>query len=451
MNDMSHHDYATRVAADVAARYGAKVDPAVVQTLPMGHSSHPLPVWNGHALVYPDPEVAGWRKAIKTRAKRDLENPMIAARRKRVAALHAEGHCDRVISEMLDISLNKVRDDRYRLKLASHADPQAAAQITDKRNQIRAFAAMGYEPAAIAAEVGLTADHVRRVARGMGVQFSDTRKLALRDRTNNVRRLPDPNRIENPSRYDLAAARRAKLRALIDDLGRPLVHDDMRGFYAVLGVDTRCLRKDMIALGLPWPRANAYIARFAAPECQKAKADVRQVVAARDAKLDQLRGMDTASKTTAQIAAELGVSVRTARAYLRSLGLTSLSQAESGASVGQRERIRAARAKVEELGATGRYCLTELAAEVGMSRDTVSRYVDELGLKLPRKKANGWENRAKGMTARVMALREQLKAMRAANQSYRQMAAATGKSIATVQAHLYAMGLTVRSNDRVAA
>lgn len=124
-------DYAARVAADVAARYGVVVRPAVVQQVPAGVSGLPQPVWNGVYLVYPDPVKAqnSWRGRAKpvSEKRKGLADPVVHARRLRVAELHAQGLGDAEIAEAAGIEFRCVMADRRHLRLRANASRHAVA------------------------------------------------------------------------------------------------------------------------------------------------------------------------------------------------------------------------------------------------------------------------------------------------------------------------------------
>jgi DNA-binding NarL/FixJ family response regulator len=119
--------YAAAVAADVAARYGAKVNPAVVQVLPQGMVSAPTPIWcpKANQLVYPN-GAEFYRNTQRFGQTRKRPNLAIAKRRERVAELHAQGLTDGEVAEALAVSQQIAIADRQFLKLVRNADRKAA-------------------------------------------------------------------------------------------------------------------------------------------------------------------------------------------------------------------------------------------------------------------------------------------------------------------------------------
>ena len=432
---MMSADYAAQVAADVAARYGIArgVDPAVVKQLPRGASGQPLPVWNGSQLVYPEDARVSWRAQQQARARRDMEDPVLVARRARVVALHATGLCDAAIAEAMEISITLVRADRIRAKLSPHQDPAEAERQARIPNQIKALLAAGYAAAAIGEELGVSANHVRKIIRDKGFALVPAQRCVTRKLAAPVRKLA----VASVPHVTAAAARRGRLQLAFQALGRPVVRSDLDALRAEFGLTLKNLRADFRAINADWP----------AFERQVVKHNISQKEL-RAAKLAQLQAMDVASMTTTQIAEALGVSLRSTRAYLRGLGLRSVSVKFGGMSKAQAEAIAAQRARIAEMAATGQFDRHAIADAVGVSAEVVSRAVAELKIKLPRSKANLWRTRQRGMTARVKALREQLAALKRAGKTYVEMSAITGKSVATCCAHLGDMKLTRGQRQR---
>lgn len=432
---MTDQSYAAAVAADVAARYGIAggVDSALVKRVARGVSGQPLPVWNGSQLIYPEAAKVSWRAQQQARARRDMEDPAVVTRRARVVELHATGLCDAAIAEAMDISINRVRADRIRAKLSPHQDPAEAERHARIPNQIRALLALGYAAPAIGDELGVSANHVRKIIREKGFTLVPAQKCVTRKLAAPVSR----RAVATAPHVTAATARRARLQAALQALGRPVARADLPALRAEFGLTLKNLRVDFRAIAADWPTFE------------------RQVVAhnisqkeVRAAKLLQLQAMDVAALTTTQIADALGVSLRSTRGYLRELGLQSASSMFGGMSKDQAEAAAQRRARIAEMAATGQFDRGAIADAVGVSPEVVSRAVAELKIKLPRSKANPWRTRARGMTARVQALREQLAALKQAGKTYLEMSAITGKSVATCCAHLGDMGLTAGYTPR---
>lgn len=138
-------DYASQVAAEVAARYGATVSADVVQIVPRGTSGRPLPVWIPGAgpesgrLIYP--EIGSWkgaqasRRAAEARRRGSAANPAVAARREKVRQAHEQGMNDPAIAAQLGLRLALVQEDRRFLGLAPHPAPRVPhpAEIAARR------------------------------------------------------------------------------------------------------------------------------------------------------------------------------------------------------------------------------------------------------------------------------------------------------------------------------
>lgn len=432
---MTDQSYAAAVAADVAARYGIAggVNSALVRQVPRGASGQPLPVWNGTQLVYPEDAKVSWRAQQQARARRDMEDPAVTARRKRVVDLHATGLCDAAIAEAMDISIDRVRADRIRAKLPPHQDPAEAERHARIPNQIRALLALGYAAPAIGDELGVSANHVRKIIREKGFTLVPAQKCVTRKLAAPMRKLA----VATAPHVTAATARRARLQAALQALGRPVARADLPGLRAEFGLTLKNLRADFRAIAADWPAFERQVVAHNISQKEQ-----------RAVKLAQLQAMDVAALTTTQIAEALGVSLRSTRAYLRGLGLQSASVKFGGMSKEQAAATAARRLRIAEMAATGQFDRAAIAEAVGVSYEVVSRTVAELKIKLPRGKANPWRTRKRGMTARVMALRDQLASLKRAGKTYLEMSAITGKSVATCCAHLGDMGLTAGYTPR---
>lgn len=426
---MTDQSYAAQVAADVAARYGIAdgVDAAIFKLVPRGTSGQLVPVWNGTQLIYPEAAKVSWRAQQQARARRDMEDPAVVARRARVVELHATGLCDAAIAEAMEISISRVRADRIRSKLSPHQDPAEAERLARMPNQIRALLALGYAATAIGDELGVSANHVRKIIRSKGLTLVPAQLCVTRRASGQGRKLA----VATAPHVTAAAARRVRLQAALQAFGRPVTRADLPALRAEFGLTLKNLRADFRAIAADWPAFERQVVVH-----NVSQKDVRA------AKLMQLQAMDVAALTTTQIADALGVSLRSTRAYLRELGLQSASALFGGMSKDQAEAAAQRRARIAEMAATGQFDRGAIADAVGVSPEVVSRAVAELKIKLPRSKANLWRTRARGMTARVQALREQLAALKRAGKTYVEMSAITGKSVATCCAHLGDMGLT---------
>ena len=154
---------ADRIAAEVAARYGLPVDPAVVRVVPIGACTAPGYVWCGKTqqLILLDREAGRerYRRAMWSGSRKAgaaiPPSPEIAARRLAVAGLHGKGHHTRAIADQLGLTYSNVSSDLVRLGLTAHLMPAAdriSPGVLLKRDKILALARAGTDLAAIAAE-----------------------------------------------------------------------------------------------------------------------------------------------------------------------------------------------------------------------------------------------------------------------------------------------------------
>lgn len=223
-----------RVAAEVAARYGALVAPEVVSQVPMGASGLPQPVWNGRELVY-DTKISpmraainiAWRKA-HPRVKAAV-SPAVAERRETLRGLHAAGYTDPQLVQALGCSLVTVRSDRYAMGLRANPVVDAAqlrvARVLDMLQR-------GFPVAQIARKENLTVETVCRTARERLNMYFCRRANGLT--------VVSPM-AEQRARREAEVARLAALGGSATDIGR------------ALKTDVRTIKRVAQALGLDLP------------------------------------------------------------------------------------------------------------------------------------------------------------------------------------------------------
>lgn len=168
--------WAEKVAAEVAARYGVKVDPAVVKRVPRGVSSYALPIFDGQKFVDPDAER---RQREAQRYARNFANkgrvlsPEVTARRDLVRASHERGMTVPAIMSALSLPEYTVRMDLRRMGLQFHPAPnpppvtKTPPAVVERRKKVAALLAQGMSQRAIAKALGLQRSTVLYDARAL--------------------------------------------------------------------------------------------------------------------------------------------------------------------------------------------------------------------------------------------------------------------------------------------
>jgi hypothetical protein len=164
------HPRSAEIAAEVAARYGARVSPHTIKLVPRGVSAIPLPVWDAKSgyLVQGGPP-GGWRGQTFVHGQRHTTpggglSKAVQARRGRVAAMHAEGATVAQIAAALDAHDWSIRQDLTVLGLPLNREKQSVAP------QVLALIGAGVTCAdQLAAEVGVARKTVREIAIKAGV------------------------------------------------------------------------------------------------------------------------------------------------------------------------------------------------------------------------------------------------------------------------------------------
>lgn len=287
---------AQTIAAEVALRYGVAVCPSRVQICTPRTFATTTPIWNGKELIYPDHAArkdqhkkAMWAGAAQARAS--AVDPVIAVRRDGVRRLHKDGLSVRQIAEALAIS--------YSMSLADHRAARLAPNAFVTAARVAQLHGEGWMPARIAALLGLTEKHVRKLAFAHhGLKFARAAVKTAPPKT----ALP---------RVPAAIARLAVLRGFWAE-GVP-----MADWAARCGVSVRTIRGDVAKMGLPWGSARGLRVTFGTcdsyNQMRLAEQAARRVEVLR---LHRLGLMPSA------IAKQLGCTARTVAVDKRALGLT---------------------------------------------------------------------------------------------------------------------------------
>jgi lambda repressor-like predicted transcriptional regulator len=328
--------YAQAVAAEVAARYGARVSADVVQIVPQGMMSAPMPFWCPKAkqLRYPDGSDF-YRKTVADGTAGRMPERGVALRRKKVAALHAQGFCDREVALALEVSYQVATNDRYALKLPRIADQEPAQILAARNSQIRALRAEGWTFDQLQAKFGLQRKTLGTIVANVvppetcrQAEWNATKALresgfAKRQRTPlkakkqpRVPRQPKAVVPQGENQRDKAKARRADLVAYLDGLCRPVTFDELVAWREARGVTQITLRVDMHKLGrdLP-PFAGEAMARAVQARLQASKANLAEVERMQSL-LRRARSLRAEGASFRAIAADLGVSISMAHRYL---------------------------------------------------------------------------------------------------------------------------------------
>lgn len=421
MRGPDHITQAARIAAEVAARYGCPVSPDVVQVVPLGTSGIDLPVWDGKHLVYADPQ--GWKQSRAVTARREFDNPAITARRAHLARLHADGLQDAAIAAALSVSQAVVKWDRKRLHLPANLDRITAEMIENRRLALHRMVAAGDTLEVIAGRLGLARSYTQKLLRDKRLMAARTAR-PLRPRA--TRALP-----ADKTRLGRALARRARLRALLEESGGAPDAAAQRAFMAAEGITRRLLWRDLDHLGVKLPARPGPVKGDTCPKAQ--------VLVDRKTRRAALAVIFAPGLSIAALARHLQVSRETLRGDLIHLGLTA-SGKHPGMPPGKRAEVEARRAAIADLTATGA-TRSQMARALGLTTTTISRHLEALGLTVPHGKCGPGPG-PRGLTKGVIALRARLLEMRARGLTIAAMAAETGKGLSTVSQHLTDLGVT---------
>lgn len=438
-----------QIAAEIAARYGAKLAPGVtVQRLPIGASARPLPVWDGRKLVYPDPVAAAgfsWRAGNKGGIGNPRAFAAAQARRPKVAEAHSRGLTIAQIAAELGWSVDVVARDLRALDLAPH-DPRVTAR-EERLLRLRSLVAAGHDDRGVADLMGLSVDHVRRTAREAGIALrlavperkAPARRSALsveerRDRANARRRAArEAAKAARPTRDSIAATRRAAVaKAHAEGLSIAETAATVPGAtIPLVRADRRKLKLPPNAADLAYrlgKRIEVLVRPRAEPKPGKRAALESLVAAAHDG-----------GQTVDAIAAATGMARRRVANVLRRAGrVPSYDRARDWAGQLQDLVARAGR------GETG----LQIAAAWGVPVGTVYQYASRKGVALAAKVSP--PNRGT-VSATVAARREQVARLRAEGATLDAMQAQLGISRATLCSDITALGLSGTSPNVPAA
>lgn len=472
----SADDYAARVAADVAARYGLPVNPAVVQTVPTGTSGLPQAMWDGKHLIYNvndgKPSGAAWRNRHRSIDDRrvGLVDPAVFERRAAVADLHRAGCTDAQIAETLRIEIKFVRSDRQHLKLRANiaAVRGPSTQTEIRLARIREMIAAGLEREAICLHLGLTESGLRYLAKHGRITLPTSPKKAdvvAARRAARLRELSAAGATRLEMMADLGVASRT-LRAVAERAGIVLPLDppprsDKRAApKAVQTYPERDARQAAIgALNVAeMTVAEILTAMGGKITAHRLREDLRQLgltprrVASfstedrRAARLAALQAIDVTQLTVADLAERFGVSPRAMQNDLARLGLEPL-RLPHGKSLAQMSALEARRGRIREMAAKG-LSRNEIMAAEGIGETALYGHLKAMGLQLPR--ADGKRVIAKGAMAKPLMddLRERVRALRLEGKTLSQISAAVGRSTGTVSHHLTVLGLTTKAGGK---
>lgn len=442
---------APQIAAEIAARYGAKVARGVtVQRLPMGASARPLPVWNGKKLIYPERVGKNGLMWKRYGNKDAIGNPRAVAaaqaRRPLVAEAHGRGLTIAMIAAELDVAPDVVARDLRALNLAPH-DPRPFAR-EERLRRLRGLVAAGHDDRGVADLMGLSLEHVRRMAREAGITLrwsqpapkaKAPRKDALspdvlRERHNaRCRAARAAARAAKPNRDTIAATRRAAV-AKAHAAGLSIAETAA----TVPGATIPLVRADRRKLKLPpnaadlayrlGKRIEVLVRPRAEPKPGKRAALESQLAAAHDG-----------GQTVDAIAAATGMARRRVANVLRRAGrVPSYDRALAWSGQLQDLVARAGR------GETGQQIADAWGVQVG----TVYQYASRKGVALSAKASP--PNRGK-VCATVAARRDQVARLRADGATLTAMQAQLGISRATLCSDITALGLAGTSPNVPAA
>lgn len=446
--------------AQIAARYGATVAPGLtVQRLPRGASSWPLPVWDGHALRYPDPEQGkrlGWRGGNSG----GLGNPRTVAaaleRRPKVAQLHAEGLSDSQIADALGARIDAIRTDRRHLGLS--ANPPHVAKREDRLDRLRSLFAAGHTPAQIAAILGRSENYIRRVAAQAGIALPPAPRRRDKAQQAVRRKLIPKGRAEDQAeaRRKRDRARNALKRAAAKAAGhvslkeaRDARHAKVREAHAAglsipatveaTGLSHRRIWQDRKDMGLPPTEADLELRRESRVRTiERMNRRRRQRAARKEAPRQRYAVLAAdvltragAGATVESIAAAMGISPRRVAGALRRAGLTP--DYDRSRAWQARERELRERVAQGQVGA-------EIAAAMGISLSTLYSYAHRKGVSLLEAGGRAPCN-VGSVSPKVASRREKVAQLRAEGLTLDAMQAALQVSRATLSNDIAALGL----------
>lgn len=426
-------DYAARVAASVAARYGVTGRLDVVQCVPPGVSGLPQPFWDGKSLVYGEPQ-KGWRRkpGAASPNRQGLVDPAVQARRERVVEMHATGASDYQMADAFGVDVRVIRIDRKVMRLRAnvvrHKRPSTQAEI--RIGRVREMAQAGKTTAEMMDVLGVSRDTLRDLARHAGVVLA---RLARRD----AHVMQD--RIARVAQMVAAGASRAEI---VSTLGISV--KQARDCAARAGVELPEWQR-------PAPRGKAprksragqgsRIASGQVPRAPKVKmAAANTAPSTRQIRLAAMREMDMAHVTVAQLMAMFGVSEPQIRRDLAEVGKTASSRSSAD------DRIDATRASIAQMAALGK-TRKEIMGALGIdSWSTMKRHLDALGIDLPRADAGRCKH-GPVSAQEAEALRARIAQMRSEGMTISQIADAVGRSGSTVSHHIRVLGMVGNSRS----
>ncbi|MEO1952206.1 hypothetical protein [Thioclava sp.] len=207
----------TETAAEIAARYGATVAPGVeVQQIERGVSSFVTPVWDGTHLVSGESraEYMARMKRITTqnmsaqnrKLARSRKSPKVAARRAKVAELHAQGLSNSQIIEQTGQSAETLWNDLKSQGL--HANkPEPKRSVADDGEivaKVRECIEGGLSLAKTASQIGISVHSARYIR-----DQHDLKPLKQKD--------PAARKRGQTARYRKSAENLARVKAAIAD------------------------------------------------------------------------------------------------------------------------------------------------------------------------------------------------------------------------------------------
>lgn len=452
-----------QIAAEVAARYGCKVDAEAVQVVPRGVSGIPLPVWNGHDLVYPD----GAERLAKAQARmfqrigldaaHQRQRADMLARREKVAQLVERGMTAMAMASLLEVSEHTIRQDCRALGVVpvrATYTQLVAPEMLARRNQALDMArdgktakeiasALQWKPASVRELCARYGVELVRAPRVQGRKLSPAELARIENRRDNVAALIEQGlyqaeiarrlgvasdtvkgdadarglQIRRRVNVPVAPCRAAALAALDAEIarlfaeGKPLVE-----IAAAVGRTPERVRIRMLAAGLP----RLPVARRAARKG-----------AWRD-KVDALRAIAGPDLTREAAMAKLGIG----RRQLRDLAKEAGVKFHHAKPVPVSPDVSARLEPVAELLAQG---LTgpQISERLGISRNQLLRVRRLLG---PRGVLQQTGARNKGPGPLVSARRAKVLELRKQGLTGPQIAERLGVSLATVASDVTALG-----------
>lgn len=432
------HPDADRIAEEVAARYGVAVRKGAVAQVPRGVSGRPLPVWDGHRLVYPDWDRKAIEKAKRAEQARRMRlarvDDVVLARRARVAELHAAGASVGEIAEALQAKEAAIRNDHACLGLiVNRAKPRDPAEA------IRSLIGRGFTRREdIAAELGWGVNRLVREAAKAKIVLPDApparaaRRSAKGGPRNGQAALPVSAAPRPPRDTKKAVeAMQAKRRRLCNERRVIVARLHAEGktlaqMRDATGAHQTTLRRDLSDLGLPLPTVprDAAVATLSprALQAQVRQAEVAALVA---------HGL-----TRTAICKRLRLGADTLRRDLDVLGLTC---ADPPPAAGEGFKVALLRA-LQDAEATR----DSLCAALGWTRGDLTRRAARHRIKLPPPRPSEIPNAAQmARLATKRARMDQAASLHGQGHGYKAIAGALGVSEGCVHGYLQELGLTV--------